>query len=148
MRDLLAVTRGVRTPRYNPLNVTVVCTVTVWLLPVGRNLVQVLPTAFDTLTQLDQLDLSNNALSSLDVSVFRNLTQLTELFLYTNRFTEAGLPSGIFAPLARLEWLDLFGCAAPLPAGCHLYCPPGPHALLPPRPYAQQSVYVCASRHV
>ena len=109
MRGLLAVTCDVHTPRYNPLNVITVCTAAVWSLPVGRNLVQVLPTAFDTLTQLDQLDLSNNALSSLDVAVFRNLTQLTELFLYTNRFTEAGLPSGIFAPLARLEWLYLFG---------------------------------------
>ena len=60
---------------------------------------------FDNLTALETLHLHNNQLSSLPAGLFDNLTALETLHLHNNQLSS--LPAGLFDNLTALETLDL-----------------------------------------
>ena len=75
-------------------------------LDLSQNALETLDaTLFDSLTALTDLDLNSNALTELDSNIFAPLTSLTNLFLNSNALTE--LAPNIFATLENLRVLRL-----------------------------------------
>ena len=69
------------------------------------NITELKPGDFDGLTNLTELRLSQNELSSLPENIFDQLTNLTDLKLYSNQLST--LPDGVFDQLTNLAELAL-----------------------------------------
>ena len=69
------------------------------------NITELKPGDFDGLTNLTELRLDGNELSSLPDGIFDNLGELTELKLFDNQLSS--LPSGVFDQLTKLTELSL-----------------------------------------
>ena len=69
------------------------------------NITELKPGDFDGLTNLTELRLSRNELSSLPENIFDQLTNLTELSLSSNQLS--ALPAGLFDNLINLKRLSL-----------------------------------------
>ncbi|XP_039252965.2 podocan-like [Styela clava] len=81
------------------------------MLNFSRNgLREIVPNAFQTMSVLEVLDLSNNAIHFLNSDTFAGADNLEYLFLNRNPFLRT-LPKDIFVNLTKLRFLFLYGCA-------------------------------------
>ena len=71
----------------------------------GNQLVSIEPQAFNSLTELQVLDLSFNKLFSIDGPLFKTLAKLNKLYLNNNKLVS--IDSVIFQDLRNLQYLDL-----------------------------------------
>ena len=86
-------------------------------LSLNHNKLTTLPASvFSGLTNLQELHLGSNDLTAVPESIFAGLTNLNELFLYNNSLT--ALPASVFSGLTNLRklWLDSNGLTS-LPDG-------------------------------
>ena len=75
----------------------------------GNGLTALPAGVFAGLKALARLNLSQNDLTVLPTGVFAGLSKLATLHLHFNALTTAGLPDGVFEPLAALNYLNLNG---------------------------------------
>ena len=73
----------------------------------GNGLTALPAGVFAGLKALARLNLSQNDLTVLPTGVFAGLSKLATLHLHFNALTTAGLPDGVFEPLAALNYLNL-----------------------------------------
>jgi internalin A len=81
-------------------------------LDLSSNQITTIPeNIFNKLTKLTDLDLSENQLSTEGIpeNIFDKLTNLTELSLSNNQISTKDLPENIFNKLTNLEFLYLYG---------------------------------------
>ncbi len=78
------------------------------LVSLRENNISTLPASlFSNPSPLKDLDLTHNVLSGINKSTFSGLTALERIGLANNRLQESSLPSGIFASLPSLKFINL-----------------------------------------
>ncbi|XP_041940156.1 toll-like receptor 8 isoform X2 [Alosa sapidissima] len=76
-------------------------------VPCKNGSIEIHPQAFDSLSKLQVLQLAGNSLQTMNSSWFKNLSNLTDLFLSFNFLTSAIADGTFLMNLPRLEKLDL-----------------------------------------